>query len=351
MVDENNGYSTNNAHFIDVNSVDPSQLAMSMFSASELWNNGNSYVGYAGYDYQGNLSRKARSLNDFLLDKTNRYINAYNPNYTAFWLQDKFVLENIKLRAGLRVERFDANQYVLRDAYSLYPIQSVAEVDELGGRAISHPSNVSNDYAVYVDDMQNPTKVVGYRDGTTWYNEQGLQVQSAEYLRNATSNGVIQPLLVNPSDQQLTTESFMDYQPEIMVLPRLSFSFPIQSDALFYAYYDKFAQRPNFGQSFAPISSYYYLENSANSIVANPALKVSKRTDYQFGFKKVLSFNSVLNISAGYAEIVNDINLVNVEQAYPRSYITYGNIDFSTVKSFLAEYQLQLASLNLRTNY
>lgn len=351
LIDERNGYITGNAHFIDVNSVAPSKLSLDMFSANELWNNGNSYVGYAGYDYQGNLSRKTHSLTDFLQDKTNRYINAYSPNYTAFWLQDKFVLENIKLRAGVRVERFDANQQVLKDAYSLYPVKSVAEVDELAGKSISHPSNVSSDYAVYVDDMQNPTKVVGYRDGSTWYNEQGLQVQSAEYLRNATSNGVIQPFLVNPSNQQLTTESFIDYQPEIIVLPRLSFSFPIQSDALFYAYYDKFAQRPNFGQSFAPISAYYYLENSANSIVANPALKVSKRTDYQLGFKKVLSFNSVLNLSAGYAEIVNDINLVSVEQAYPRSYTTYGNIDFSTVKSFLAEYQLLLPSLNLRTNY
>ncbi len=350
-VNGENGYVAGNAHFIDINSVAPSSLSLDMFSANELWNNGNSYVGYAGYDYKGNLSRKTRNINDFLLDKANRYIDAYSPNYTAFWFQDKFVLENIKLRAGFRVERFDANQLVLKDQYSLYPIKTAAEVNSVGSNLVEHPSNIKDDYAVYVDDMENPNKVVGYRDGSTWYNEQGIQVQSAEYLRNATSNGVIQPLLVNPSSQQLTAESFMDYQPEIVVLPRLSFSFPIQSDALFYAYYDKFAQRPNFAQSFAPISAYYYLENAANTVLPNPALKVAKRTDYQFGFKKVLSFNSILNLSAGYAEIVNDINLVSIQQAYPRSYTTYGNIDFSTVKSFTAEYQVSLASLNIRTNY
>lgn len=351
QVSDDNGYHSGNAHFIDVNTIDPSQLSLNMFSANELWNNGNSYVNYAGYNYLGKLDRRSRQISDFTNDAANRYINAYNPNYTAIWLQDKFILSDVKVRVGLRVERFDANQLVLKDPYSLYPIKNVSEVNELGNKPITHPSNVKEDYAVYVDDMNNPSKVVGYRSGDVWYNEQGIQVQSAEYLRNATTNGVIQPYLTNPNNQQVSSESFQDFQPEIIALPRLSFSFPIQSDALFYAYYDKFAQRPNFAQSFAPINSYYYLENAANIVLPNPALKAARRTDYQFGFKKVLSGNSILNLSAGYAEIVNDINLIRIDQAYPRSYITYGNIDFSTVKSFMAEYQLSLASMDIRANY
>ncbi len=350
LVDDQNGYHSGNAHFIDVNSVSPDMLSLEMFTADELWNNGNGYVSYAGYDAYGNLQPKNKGINSFLLDEKNRYISAYNPNYTAMWIQDKFVLEKIKLRVGARVERFDANQLVLKDRFSLYPIRTVAEVDEIGGEAVSHPSNISQDAAIYVDDLENPNVVVGYRDGSTWYNESGIEVQSPEYLRIRTNNGVIQPYLNDPN-QRLSLESFRDFDPEIIVLPRLSFSFPINTTALFYAYYDKFAQRPNYGQSFAPISNYYFLENASNTVLPNPDLKPARRTDYKFGFKQVLGRQSILNISAGYAEIRGDINLVSVEQAYPRSYVTYDNIDFSTVKSFRTEYQLPLPSLDLRAGY
>jgi hypothetical protein len=345
-----NGYHSQNAHFIDVNSISPEMLSLDMFTADELWNNGNSYVNYAGYDAFGNLHRKGRGINDFLLDKANRHIGAYNPNYTAVWLQDKFVLEKIKLRAGVRIERFDANQLVLKDKYSLYPIKTVGEVNSLSGEEVNHPSNLNDNAVIYVDDAENPNKIVGYREGSRWYNENGIEVQSAEYLRIKTTKGIIQPYLVN-ANQKLSNESFEDFSPEILVLPRLSFSFPINTTALFYAYYDKFAQRPNFNQSFAPINNYYFLENASNTVLPNPELKPSKRTDYQFGFKQMLGDQSILNITAGYAEVRDDINLVSVDQAYPRSYITYGNIDFSTVKSFKAEYELELPSMDLRAGY
>jgi hypothetical protein len=351
VVDGNNGYQSRNAHFIDVNTVNPSLLSIDMFSADELWNNGSSYVGYAGYDHRGNLVRGRRGLNDFLNDEENRFINAYNPIYTALWLQDKFVLKDIKLRVGLRVERFDGNQQVLADQYSLYPVKTVDEVQSLAGVNVEHPSTMNGDYAVYVDDMNSPTKVVGYRNGSQWYNHQGIEIQSAELLRIQTTQGVIQPYLVDANNQQLNQSSFVDYSPEIMVLPRLSFSFPIKNNAMFYAYYDMFAQRPSFGQSFTPISSYYYLENASNTVLPNPNLKPARRTDYKLGFKQVLGESGVLNLTAGYAEVRDDINLMQIDQAYPRSYITYGNIDFSTVKSFKAEYTFGVKSMDFVASY
>ncbi|MBT8327827.1 MAG: hypothetical protein KJP21_08890, partial [Bacteroidia bacterium] len=350
-ITNSNGYKSANAHFIDINSVNPETLSIDMFTANELWNNGNSYVNYAGYDYKGNRIRGHRGIMDFLNDKSNRSIGAYNPNYSAIWLQDKWVLEKIKIRAGVRVERFDANQLVLNDRYSLYPVKTAAEVQQIAGLDINHPGTVEEDYKVYVDNMDNPKKIVGYRNGDTWLNEQGIEVQSAEYLRIQTESGVIQPYLVDPSNQNITAESFKDYSPEIIVLPRLTFSFPIKSDAMFYAYYDKFAQRPNSAQSFAPISSYYYLENASNTLLPNPELKASKRTDYEFGYKQIIGRSSTINLTAGYAEIRNDINLISINQAYPRSYITYGNVDFSTIKSLKAEYQLSLPTMRLKGSY
>lgn len=350
-IDATNGYNSGGAHFVDINELDPSTFSIAMFSADELWNNGESYVGYAGYDHTGNLLRGKKSLNGFLNDRANRFVNAYNPNYSAIWLQDKFVLEKIKIRAGVRIERFDANQAVLKDPYSLYPVQTVAEVGTIAGNTVTHPSTISQDAAVYVNDMHRPTEILGYREGSQWYDERGVELSTPESIRIKTAAGVIQPLLVDPNNQNLTEESFEDYDPEIIVLPRLSFSFPISSKALFYAYYDKFAQRPSFGQSFAPISSYYFLENASNTILPNPELKPARRTDYQIGFKRQVGARGKINIRAGYADIKNDINLVSIEQAYPRSYITYSNTDFSTIKSFGGDYELSLKNINLRANY
>ncbi|MEN8731036.1 MAG: carboxypeptidase regulatory-like domain-containing protein [Bacteroidia bacterium] len=351
LVDAQNGHTTGGAQFIDVNAVDPSLLSLSMFSADELWNNGNSYVGYAGYDYTGKLSRGNKSIGDFLNNSDKREIGAYNPNYSAVWLQDKFVIKKIKIRAGLRAERFDANQQVLKDQFVLYPTQTVGEVAVLGGQSVTHPEVISKDAVVYVDDMLNPSNIVGYREGRAWYNAEGKELQSGESLRIAATSGVIQPLLANPRTQQLSQNSFEDYDPQILLLPRLSLSFPLNGSAMFYAYYDKFAQRPNFGQSFAPINTYYYLANGSNTLLPNPGLKPAKRTDYQVGFKQRVGERGLLNFRVGYAEIRDDINLVNADQAYPRSYITYDNIDFSTVKSFNLDFSTQLKNVSIRTNY
>ena len=351
VVASTNGYHTGGAHFIDVNAVDPTLLNLNMFSADKLWNNGNSFVSYAGYDYTGKLQRGNRSISDFVNNSAKREIAAYNPNYTAFWLQDKFVLKKIKLRAGIRVERFDANQQVLKDQYVLYPTRQLGEVSSIGGQEVNHPEVISQDAVVYVDDMQNPTAIVGYREGSTWYSADGKELQGGDPLRIASTSGVIQPLLVNPQSKGIDESSFVDYSPEIILLPRLSLSFPISRSAMFYAYYDKYAQRPNFNQSFTPINTYYYLANGSNTLLPNPGLKPARRTDYQVGFKQRVGKRGLLNLRVGYAEISNDINLVNVDQAYPRSYTTYGNIDFSTVKSFNIDYRTSAKGVSLRANY
>src|SRR6185436_550646 len=104
------------------NSYDPTMYSLSMFSADELLNNGSSLVSYNGYDYMGNVVSGKPGIEKFLNDKQNRTLGAYQPIYTAAWLQDKFVFKDLIVRLGIRMERFDANQKVLKDPYSLAPV-------------------------------------------------------------------------------------------------------------------------------------------------------------------------------------------------------------------------------------
>jgi len=152
----------NEASFIDVNALDPSTFSLDMFSADDLWNNGNAFVGYYGYDYLGKRTRKAFSFTDFTNDSANRSIGSFAPIYNAIWLQDKFQFKDLILRLGVRVERYDANQVGLKDQFSLFPTYSAGEISnietgERGDNLLANydiPSTVGDDYVVYVNSIE-----------------------------------------------------------------------------------------------------------------------------------------------------------------------------------------------------
>ena len=337
---------------IDINSLNPEVFELSMFSADELLNNGNAYVGYSGYDHLGNRRRGKTSLTDFLNDPANRPMDSYSPNYTALFLQDKFVYGDMTMRLGLRLERFDANQAVLKDPYSFFPIRSAGEVSSVGGIEVDHPSIVGEDYAVYVNNMDNPTKIVGYRNGSEWFDHNGIRVTDPTELARRTSNGQIQPYLVDPQNQTISKGSFASYEPVISLLPRVYFSFPLkEAHAVFYASYDKLAQRAPDAQSYVPLSTYYNIQSFTNSVIPNANMKPRIKTAYEIGFRQLIGKRAQLELKTSYSTIRNDFNQVRMEQAYPFSYTTYSNIDFSTVKMYSIDYRYIGKAMNLSASY
>jgi hypothetical protein len=350
------GNAVNEHTLVDVNSYDPSALKLSMLSADELLNNGSSYVNYFGYDHLGNKSKSRVSINDFL-NSPGRNISAFTPVYAAMFVQDKFTFNDITMRLGVRVDRYDANQLVLKDPYSLYPVVSAAEVKTLGGNSVTHPATIGDDYSVYVNDVDNPTSIVGYRSSqnniVSWYNKEGVMVSDPSLLANSTEKGRIAPMLHDSRNQKLSKSSFADYKPQINVMPRIWLSFPISTTSEFFANYDVLVQRPPEG-NIANIDDYFFLGQKAGSgqVINNPNLKPVRKTDYQLGFRQVLGRHSLLSLVAAYSEMRDLIQLFRYNYAYPISYTTYENMDFATVKSFRAEYELrELGNLNLTANY
>ncbi len=333
---DNNGRPINKSSFLDVHSYDPNTFSLSMFSADELLNNGNNYVSYFGYDYLGNKIRGKRSISDFTDDELNRSLGAYMPTYAAAFIQDKITFKNFTLRAGLRLERFDNNTPVLKDPFLLYDAKTVNEVKEINGKAVSHPGSIGNNFVVYVDDAKNPTNVTGYRNGTTWYNRQGLQISDPASIAEKSKSSTIQPYLVNPNQSNVSKSAFTDYTPQVLVLPRLYFDFPINENARFFGSYDALAQRPT--NNFATLSQYYYLPFNPTNIIGNPNLKPQLSFNYELGFKLKVSEKSALGLTATYKEQRNLIQLFRYNYAYPVSYTSFANIDFATIKSFTAQY-------------
>ncbi|MBK8226049.1 MAG: carboxypeptidase-like regulatory domain-containing protein [Flavobacteriales bacterium] len=339
--------------YIDIDALDPSVLALEMFEPDELINAGNStLVSYVGYDYLGNKLTRKPSFDDFFTQKDDRGVNTraqapFEPIYMAGYVMDKFAFDDIIFNVGVRVDRYDANQNVLKDKYlwrDAYKAGDVVPSSGLQQQLANRPSNIGEDFVVYVDDYDDPNTVKGYRDGDTWYSASGTELSDGNSIQQG---GRIRPYLIGGDDRSdldgdspLSRSAFADYKPVVNVMPRVAFSFPISDEAVFFAHYDVLTQRPNAGQSRGDLVSYAYIEND-NPVLNNPNLRPTKTIDYELGFQQVLGKASSLKIAAFYRELRDQITVRNVLNAWPRDYRTYDNFDFGTVKGFTTTFDLR----------
>ncbi len=335
--------------------LDGAKFSIDMFSPTELWNNGNAYINYFGYDYEGNVLSSQPAFDDFF-SKTDengihtRDIGAFRPIYMAGYIQDKFAFKDLIFNVGVRIDRYDANQKVLNDPYLLYPAFTVGEQEGIRaehGVAFTAPSNMGEDYVVYLDKVNNATRVVGYRDGNVWFNADGVEIQDPTVLDVGSG---ISPALVDKEQDEVNIKSFKDYDPQINIMPRISFSFPISDEALFFAHYDVLTQRPT-SNSFASPATYYFFNNIGGSI-NNPSLEPTKTIDYELGFTQKLTNTSSITFTSFYREMRNMIQLYRFNGAYPKDYTSYNNLDFGTVKGITAAYDLRRTNnVRVRASY
>jgi len=356
------GLDPDGGDFIDLDAIDPDQLSLDLFSADELVNSGNSFVSYVGYDHLGNKITGKPSFSEFFTGKNDqgqytRLQAPFEPIYMAGYLMDKFTFDDIIFNVGVRVDRYDANQPVLKDKYlfqEAYTAGSSVPNARIQEALDNRPSNIGDDFVVYVDNSTDPNKINGYRDGDTWYSPQGVQLSDGNSVLEA---GEIKPYLVEGDKPQeisgsdLRQNGFKDYTPAVNVMPRVAFSFPISDEAVFFAHYDVLTQRPNAVQSRLDLVTMTYL-GLTGDVVNNPDLKPTKTIDYELGFQQVLSKSSSLKIAAYYRELRDQIQIRNIVNAFPRTYRTYDNFDFGTVKGFTTTFDLrQTGNVWMRASY
>jgi hypothetical protein len=342
------GLDTADTRFLDPDAFDPSFFSLDMFSANELFNGGKPIVNYYGFDYKGNVASNQPG-ESFFTDIQNRPMNAYAPTYIAGYVQDKFEIGDINLSLGFRVDRFDANQPVLRDKYILGNFYTAGDLNSTNEfRNLELPGTIQSSWVPYVNSLNNPTSVLGYRDGDFWYDRNGTPIDPT-LLR---SGGNVIPFL-KPNGDSLSVESFVDYNPVVNFMPRVSFSFPINDRANFFAHYDVLTQRPteaNIGQ----YVNYLYLTQNATDDINNPALRPTRTVDYEIGFQQALDKNGnlAIQISAYYRDMKDMIQLTRTNNAFPISYDSYSNVDFGTVRGFTFEFLTRrLGIFKFRTSY
>ena len=352
------GLNPDGTDYLNVDALDPSLFSLDMFSADEIVNQGSNFTSWYGYDYTGKRLNGQVNFDDFFTQKDangnyTRNIGAFRPNYIAGYIQDKFELPNgVLFNVGVRVDRFDANTKQLRDPYSLYGVNTVSTSNAIntvnGGKT---PENIKGDYVVYVADNAATTPtVIGYRSGDDWYDATGKFVADPSVLK-ALSGRDPQPYLIRTGGTRALTmqeagynpsTSFTDYTPQVNVMPRINFTFPIAEQSMFYAHYDVYVMRPkDVSEIYVSPIDYLYLNQRSGQIINNPGLKPEKVFDYELGFQQVLSQNSAITINGTYKERKDMIQIRPYLNAWPTTYYTFGNRDFMTYKSFSLKYDLR----------
>lgn len=343
--------------WIDVNELTPDQLQLSYFSPSELLTN-NQLVDYYGYDYLGNPVSGDVSFNDFFLDKDangeyTRLVAPNQPIYTAGYIEDKFLFKDIIFRIGLRVDRYDPNTKTLRDPFLIQDALSASEFGAINPDE-NIPAIVGNDAVVYTNDGSTSGTVRAYRNGTTWYTSDGTEVNDPTIIFGPESANPAQSEDIGIQDAEFDPNTvFVDADPTVTFMPRLSFSFPISDEANFFAHYDVLTQRP-LGQSIVTPIDYYFFERNVQTGARfnSSALRPERTVDYEVGFQQKLSASSAIKISAYYKELRDMIQTQTYFYASPLPYDGYGNQDFGTVKGFNFSYDLRrTGNVSLRATY
>lgn len=351
------GMSGASSSYVDVDAYDPNLYSLNMFSPDELLNSGNAYVSYWGYDQNGKKVRGTTDINKYFNEydengNFKRFVGAFEPIYASVYAMDKFEFKNMIFNLGLRVDVFDANQPVLKDPYLLYNAYNAGEVRAMAKSqgytwAENLPSSIGDNDIVYVNDVNNPTAINGFRNGDHWFDANGDVVDDPKLLRGSAG---IAPWLKDASKQVVNAEAFTKYKPQISVMPRIAFAFPISDRALFSAHYDILTKRPTTALRFDPVD--YQFLNVRSSVINNPNLKPEQTIDYEIGFQQAIGDMSSIKIAAYYREQRNVVQIVNILEAYPRTYRTFGNIDFGTVKGLILSYDLRrIGNVRLSANY
>ena len=147
-----------------------------------------------------------------------------------------------------------------------------------------------------------------------------------------------------------------------LILPRVSFSFPVTDLTVFYAMYGKYAQLPPLSRLYSgssalanrisPLSRVgYTLSNTPNG--AGMFVRPERSTQYEMGIRQTVSDNFALTMTGFYKDIRDQIQLKRIlNTSGVPMFAAYQNADFSTIKGLEMTLELRRTKrLSARVNY
>lgn len=161
----------------------------------------------------------------------------------------------------------------------------------------------------------------------------------------------------DPKLDVINEQNLVAMDPFQLVLPRVSFSFPVTDKTVFYAQYGKYAQMPSLNN--------LYVGNTTQSRTVSPItrgnafltpvgffMKPERTTQYEMGIRQLLSDNFAFTVSGFYKDMKDQLQVRLYAPEGLRLFIAYLNEDFGTVKGLELTLELRRTNrLAAKVNY
>lgn len=275
------------------------------------------------------------------------------------------VSSNWEFKSGFKIDSWVTRQYIIGN------IQNAMEF--LYGRDGNTPRTFANDYERRVKLSKAATiNHYGYDvDGNEvdeGYDAPRKPIFAAVYVQNKleyqdlilnlgvryeymnTKNKTFKDPLSPEFNQDLDIideANLVDAKPFHLVLPRISFSFPVTDRTVFYAMYGKYAQMPSLNQLYVGNTT---LSRTVSPITRGNAfltpvgflMKPERTTQYEMGFRQSLTENFAFTISGFYKDTKDQLQVRSfVNQQGNKLFTAYLNEDFGTVKGLEFTFELR----------
>jgi len=308
--------------------LEENPFSLELFSPDELHNHFANNLITSGYDYLGNKIHHKVAFEDFFnkVDEEGIYTRetgSYIPlNYSAY-VDYKIVIKGWSIDVGLRLDAFNANQQVLKDPYLWYESYTVGELEGNAGFSYSIPSGIGNDYVVYVDNVNSPTRITGFRNGDDWYDYEGSPISDPNELDVGSG---ISPYIIDPTQNNITMDVFTGNKVRYNLLPQVSIKKNILKNLLFSLRYNSSVRNPDNEYVYNNPALYYYYSGPSyfhpnGSLKPERVDKLNAGLAYQPWRRVVLSATGFVD---HYTSLLSGKIMVG---AYPNLYITYDNFD------------------------
>ncbi len=342
------------------------------------------YTGFRGY-YEGPSAYS--TIRGFTFENENAPNNSYSKNsqistgITADITSQ--VLKNWEMKAGGRLDFWKTRNLTVGDISSAmiflygkdghtprYPavMNDSLEMDRRI-RVAKNENGTINHYGYDVDGekvddgvdaARKPLFASAYFQNKLEYSDLILNFGLRyEYMntKNKTFNDPSNPDF-NADLDIIDETKLKDVAPFELVLPRISFSFPVTDNTVFYTMYGKYAQMPSLNQIYAgnTILSRTVSPLTRGNAFLTPVgflMKPERTTQYEMGFRQTLSENFAFTISGFYKDIRDQLQVRSyLSSTGSKLYTALLNEDFGTVKGL--ELTLELRRVNrftARLNY
>ncbi len=237
--------------------------------------------------------------------------DARRPNSKAFYLRDKIELNDLVLNLGLRYDYF-------------YPANKIFNPETGGANNI------------VIDDNN--------------------QIAETVYASDVDENGTLDPdeyIYWEPTDEDATGRTHrVEADPRSLISPRVGMAFPISDKTVFHAQYGKYFQQPENNRLF--VSYIRFVQNLSQgnfTISANPDLQPQENTQYEVGFKQMVTPDVSIDATVFYKQMTGYPQIRNIA-ARPVGYALYVNGDYGTVKGLSFSLKTRrISNLMLDANY